>query len=85
MTDGVKTVLATMEATTIVKIVFNQVGILCKSVVSFIIMHAGTLQTHKWENAFTIDKKSWGFRREATLSDYLTMDELIKDLAITVR
>ncbi|KAI8492642.1 Tissue alpha-L-fucosidase [Branchiostoma belcheri] len=44
----------------------------------------GVLQKHKWENCMTIDKKSWGFRREATLADYLDMDDLVKILAETV-
>lgn len=44
----------------------------------------GTLQGHKWENAMTIDKQSWGFRRNALLSDYLTTHELIVTLAETV-
>nr|BBG92283.1 alpha-L-fucosidase [Patiria pectinifera] len=44
----------------------------------------GTLQKHKWENAMTIDKKSWGFRRDAQLDDYLTTDELVAILAETV-
>jgi len=44
----------------------------------------GKLQNHKWENAMTIDQSSWGFRREAQLSDYLTTDELITTLAETV-
>ncbi|XP_071493309.1 alpha-L-fucosidase-like [Diadema antillarum] len=44
----------------------------------------GTLQKHKWENAMTIDSKSWGFRREAVLADYLDMDELVKLLVTTV-
>lgn len=43
------------------------------------------LQTHKWENAMTIDSGSWGFRREAQLKDYLTTDDLITNLAETVR
>lgn len=33
----------------------------------------------------TLDKSSWGFRRNAVLSDYLTTDELITTLAQTVR
>ena len=46
---------------------------------------AGVLQKHKWENAMTVDKKSWGFRREANLEDFLTIHELISTLAETVR
>ncbi|CAB3985617.1 alpha-L-fucosidase-like isoform X1, partial [Paramuricea clavata] len=44
----------------------------------------GILQKHKWENAMTVDKKSWGFRREAKLEDFLTIHELISELAETV-
>jgi len=38
----------------------------------------------KWENAMTIDEKSWGFRANAPLSDYLTIEELIETLVKTV-
>ncbi|XP_017773781.1 PREDICTED: alpha-L-fucosidase [Nicrophorus vespilloides] len=44
----------------------------------------GVLQKHKWENAMTIDKESWGFRRNAKLSDYLTTHQLITTLIETV-
>jgi alpha-L-fucosidase len=27
----------------------------------------------KWENAMTLDRHSWGFRRNAKLEDYLTI------------
>lgn len=45
---------------------------------------SGVLQKHKWENAMTIDKQSWGFRRNARLEDYFTTFELISEIASTV-
>ncbi|XP_076298287.1 alpha-L-fucosidase isoform X2 [Lasioglossum baleicum] len=44
----------------------------------------GVLLSHKWENCQSIDKKSWGFRRNARLSEYLTLPEMIRELVITV-
>ncbi|KAL4226684.1 Tissue alpha-L-fucosidase [Mactra antiquata] len=44
----------------------------------------GVLQKRKWENAMTIDRRSWGFRRDAEISDILSMEELIGTLAETV-
>ncbi|XP_011690616.1 PREDICTED: alpha-L-fucosidase-like [Wasmannia auropunctata] len=44
----------------------------------------GVLQSHKWENCMTIDKKSWGYRRNAVLSEYYTLAGLVKELVITV-
>ncbi|XP_037785483.1 alpha-L-fucosidase-like isoform X1 [Penaeus monodon] len=44
----------------------------------------GQLQRHKWENCMTLDKVSWGFRREAPLRDYLTIQELLATLAETI-
>jgi len=44
----------------------------------------GTLQKHKFENAMTLDKYSWGYRRNAKLSDYLTMEELLQTFIITI-
>lgn len=42
------------------------------------------LMKRKWENAMTLDTKSWGFRHEASLSDYLTIQQLIGQLVKTV-
>jgi alpha-L-fucosidase len=44
----------------------------------------GKLQTHKWENAMTIDRSSWGYRREAVLANYLNINELLYQLVSTV-
>lgn len=33
----------------------------------------------------TIDRLSWGFRRDANLNDYFSIEELIRQLASTVR
>ncbi|XP_046572689.1 alpha-L-fucosidase-like isoform X1 [Haliotis rubra] len=44
----------------------------------------GVLQPRKWEGGLTIDKASWGFRREAVLADYLTMEEIITRLVQVV-
>ncbi|XP_053377585.1 alpha-L-fucosidase-like isoform X4 [Mercenaria mercenaria] len=44
----------------------------------------GVLQKRKWENCMTIDKRSWGYRRDAKIADILTMEELITTLVETV-
>nr|XP_053641209.1 alpha-L-fucosidase-like [Cherax quadricarinatus] len=44
----------------------------------------GVLQPHKWENCMTLDRGSWGYRRNAPLFDYLTIHELITTLAQTI-
>ncbi|PAA76652.1 hypothetical protein BOX15_Mlig019617g12, partial [Macrostomum lignano] len=44
----------------------------------------GILQPHKWENCMTLDKQSWGYRRDARLADYLTPQELLSTLATTI-
>ena len=33
----------------------------------------------------TIDKYSWGFRREATLDEYLSIEEILEEFVTTVR
>ena len=48
------------------------------------VLPQGVLQKKKWENAMTIDKKAWGSRRDAQLSDFLTTEELIETLVTTV-
>ena len=32
----------------------------------------------------TIDRRSWGFRRNARLADYMSLEELVKELVVTV-
>ncbi|RZC32186.1 Alpha L fucos domain containing protein [Asbolus verrucosus] len=44
----------------------------------------GVLIPHKWENAMTVDKSSWGYRRNAKSSDILTTHELIVTLTETI-
>ncbi|RXG56742.1 Plasma alpha-L-fucosidase [Armadillidium vulgare] len=44
----------------------------------------GVVQPHKWENCMTLDKSSWGYDRTATLSDYLTIEELLTTLIQTI-
>ncbi|XP_053316239.1 plasma alpha-L-fucosidase [Spea bombifrons] len=44
----------------------------------------GHLLARKWENCMTIDKRSWGYRRNALISELLTIEELIKVLVETV-
>jgi alpha-L-fucosidase len=45
----------------------------------------GKVQPHKWESPMTIDKKSWGYRKDAVAADYLTVHELIVKLVEAVR
>jgi len=44
----------------------------------------GVLQKHKWENCMTIDRNSWGFRRDARYADFLTIQQLIESLVTTI-
>ena len=49
------------------------------------ILITGTLQSHKWENAMTVDTHTWGFRRNSNLSAYISIEDLIWQLVSTVR
>ncbi len=44
----------------------------------------GELQPHKWENCFTIDKYSWGYRSDNRPEDYMRSDEIIHTLIESV-
>lgn len=44
----------------------------------------GILMPHKWENALTIDKHSWGHRADITLNDVLSNEDLIREIVTTV-
>lgn len=45
----------------------------------------GVLAKHKFEDANTIDKTAWTFRRNAKLSDFNTIEELLQKLVSVVR
>lgn len=44
----------------------------------------GHLINHKWENCFTLDLGSWGFRRNANISKYLDIDTILNLVVSTV-
>ncbi|XP_063531738.1 tissue alpha-L-fucosidase [Cydia strobilella] len=44
----------------------------------------GKLLAHKWENAFTVDSRSWGYRRNVKLSDVLSFDDLLYQVVSSV-
>nr|CAB3247395.1 alpha-L-fucosidase-like [Phallusia mammillata] len=44
----------------------------------------GKVQNHKWENCMTIDRKSWGYRRDAKLEDFLTIEDILSTFASTI-
>jgi len=43
------------------------------------------LLAHKWENCMTLDKQSWGFRRDMRLIDVHPIEYVISSLVETVR
>ena len=49
-------------------------------------MHVAVLQKHKYESGATLDKLSWGYRRNTNFTtDFLTIENLIWQLVSTVR
>lgn len=44
----------------------------------------GVLLSHKWENCMTLDKNSWGYRRNLNLGDVNTIEYVIESLVTTV-
>ena len=40
---------------------------------------------HKWEQCFTVDSHSWGYRRNSEYKDYLSIHQIITNIAQTVR
>jgi len=44
----------------------------------------GKLLAHKWEDAFTIDSTTWGYKRNSGLSDYLTPTQIIQNVISTI-
>ncbi|XP_064475899.1 alpha-L-fucosidase-like [Ornithodoros turicata] len=43
-----------------------------------------TLVAHKWENGAPMDRYSYGYRRNASLQDYLSIEEILRLLAETI-
>ncbi|KAL5962270.1 Tissue alpha-L-fucosidase [Taenia solium] len=46
--------------------------------------HPHEMLSHKWESCITLDRYSWGYRRESRLADYLSTNELIETLISVV-
>ncbi|XP_022643958.1 alpha-L-fucosidase-like [Varroa destructor] len=44
----------------------------------------GELKYHKWENAMTLDKSSWGYRRNMSSDDVYSLHELLIVMAETI-
>jgi len=44
----------------------------------------GHVLPHKWENCLTLDENSWGYRRNADVWNYMTIEDLLFQLASTV-
>jgi len=44
----------------------------------------GHVLPHKWEDAFTLDAQSWGYRREMTVNDVLRPEDIMKNIVTSV-
>jgi alpha-L-fucosidase len=44
----------------------------------------GHLLPRKWENCMTMDRQSWGYRRDMRAEDVLTLKEIVTELATTI-
>jgi len=44
----------------------------------------GHILTHKWENAFTLDSSSWGYRRQMKVTDVMTPEVLMRNIVTSV-
>jgi alpha-L-fucosidase len=45
----------------------------------------GVIQEHKWENCMSLDKESFGYRKNMKLAEVISIQELIGTLVETVR
>lgn len=44
----------------------------------------GKVLPHKWENAFTLDVQSWGYRRTMTVDQVMSIKDVLKNIVTTV-
>lgn len=44
----------------------------------------GQLIPHKWESAITVDRQSWGIRRNINLEEILSPEDLVRQVVVTV-
>ena len=87
MIVGVKVVIVSMADTTpvMIGIILVSYTTLYKVPIEHWIMYVGKLVNHKYENAMTIQKTSWGYIRNTDISGYLTIHDILYELVTTVR
>lgn len=66
------------------KVTYQPLSTYLNKHLTLIIFPAGVLLDHKWENAFTLDEKSWGFRRNMKITEILTIHKLLQSVVSTV-